>query len=160
MISQEIIEREKIDKDKYKLMEVQNKILETNRKKKEDKFYGYSNTNKAFALKCQIYKKRQSLMRKRMKEEFEKRNKIWWNKLENFDINDLKLTEKEKISFGKDIGLSTDEINAFLLENSPEEAKNSTNPTELELDKNIVLNKNSSERTLFKDKSNFLPKIK
>ena len=142
VLSKEVVDRQMLFKQKKKMFKLKNDILINNLEKKYNRKYA----DQLSEFKKILKKEKEKNLEMQKKAEYEKKNFISWNKLEDFDVNNLDIDENEKKIF-VDIDNSDDEeINKIPIENKKKTKKR--------------LNKNNSAVKLIPKKKILLPPIK
>ena len=143
VVSKEVVDRQMLFKQKKKMFKLKNDILINNLEKKYNRKYA----DQLSEFKKILKKEKEKNLEMQKKAEYEKKNFISWNKLEDFDVNNLDIDENEKKIF-VDIDNSDDdeEINKISIKNKKKTKKR--------------LNKNNSAVELIPKKKILLPPIK
>jgi hypothetical protein len=143
VLSKEVVDRQMLFKQKKKMFKLKNDILINNLEKKYNRKYA----DQLSEFKKILKKEKEKNLEMQKKAEYEKKNFISWNKLEDFDVNNLDIDENEKKIF-VDIDNSDDdeEINKISIKNKKKTKKR--------------LNKNNSAVELIPKKKILLPPIK
>ena len=92
VLSKELLEKQKLFQNKKKMLKLKNEIFINNLNKKINKKY----SDQLSDYKNELLRKKEEQLEIKKKEEYERKNMISWNKLENFDINNLEIDEDEK----------------------------------------------------------------
>ena len=92
-LSKEMIKKKNQFEEKKRLFKIKNEKLIKDILKNENKKYA----DKLIDLKNEIKRRKLERIETQKKEEYEKKNIISWNRLENFNINNLDIDEIEKI---------------------------------------------------------------
>ena len=111
-LSKEMIEKRNKFEEKKRLFKLKNEKLIKDIEKNENRKY----SDKLIDLRNELNRKKLEKIEMQKKEEYEKKNIISWNRLENFNINSMDVDEIEKIC--NDTNNSDEEIiNKFSEEN-------------------------------------------
>ena len=149
VLSKEALEKQLYYKEKQKMFKIKNEKLYNHIEKRYNKKYA----DKLSEFKNKITKKKLEIMKIRDKEEFEKKNLISWNKLEDFDINNLDIDENEKKIF-----IESDNSDEEIINQISNESKINTNKYGKKLNKNYsaidLVSKNNIHLPPIKQKSN------
>jgi hypothetical protein len=94
-LSKEVLEKQMSFKNKKKMFKLKNEILINNLNKKINRKY----SDKLSDLKNELKRKEEENLEIKKKEEYVRKNIISWNKLDNFDVNNLDIDENEKKIF-------------------------------------------------------------
>jgi hypothetical protein len=149
VLSKEALEKQLYYKEKQKLFKIKNEKLFNHIEKRYNRKYA----DKLSELKNKIMRQKLEIMRMRNKEEFEKKNLISWNKLEDFDINNLDIDENEKKIF-----IESDNSDEEIINQISNESKINTSKYGKKLNKNYsaidLVSKNNILLPPIKQKSN------
>ena len=143
VLSKEVVDKQMLFKQKKKMFRLKNDKLCNNVDKKINRKYSDRLSN----FKNELKRKKEKNLEMKKKEEYERKNFISWNRLEDFDVNNLDIDESEKKIF-IDIDNSDDDENVNKASN--EKKKKSKKR----------LNKNNSAVELIPKKKILLPPIK
>ena len=95
VLSKEVVDRQMLFKQKKKMFKLKNDILINNLEKKYNRKYA----DQLSEFKKILKKEKEKNLEMQKKAEYEKKNFISWNKLEDFDVNNLDIDENEKKNF-------------------------------------------------------------
>ena len=95
VLSKEIIQKHQLFREKKKLFKLNNEKLYKDIQKK----INYKYSDKLSDYKNKLEQKKQQLLENKKKEEYDKKNIISWNRLENYDVNNLEINDEEKELF-------------------------------------------------------------
>ena len=126
-LSKEMIKKKNQFKEKKRLFKIKNEKLIKDILKNENKKYA----DKLIDLKNEIKRRKLERIETQKKEEYEKKNIISWNRLENFNINNLDIDEIEKIC--NDSNNSDEEIINKISEGNKFKKKINKNNSAIEL---------------------------
>ena len=147
-LSKEVLEKQMSFKNKKKMFKLKNEILINNLNKKINRKY----SDKLSDLKNELKRKEEENLEIKKKEEYVRKNIISWNKLDNFDVNNLDIDEDEKKLFIDSDNSDEEIINKISNGNiNDNNAKKKT--------KKKRLNKNNSAIELIPKKKMLLPPI-
>ena len=126
-LSKEMIKKKNQFEEKKRLFKIKNEKLIKDILKNENKKYA----DKLIDLKNEIKRRKLERIETQKKEEYEKKNIISWNRLENFNINNLDIDEIEKIC--NDSNNSDEEIINKISEGNKFKKKINKNNSAIEL---------------------------
>ena len=135
-------------KNKKKMFKLKNEILINNLNKKINRKY----SDKLSDLKNELKRKNEENLEIKKKEEYVRKNIISWNKLDNFDVNNLDIDEDEKKIF-----IDSDNSDEEII-NKISNGNINDNNTKKKIKKKR-LNKNNSAIELIPKKKMLLPPI-
>ena len=92
ILSKEVIDKQLLFKNKKKMFKIKNDKLLNNIEKKYNKKY----SDQLSDFKNELKRKKEENLKIKKKEEYAKKNIISWNRLEDFDVNNLDIDENEK----------------------------------------------------------------
>ena len=92
VLSKEVVDRQMLFKQKKKMFKLKNDILINNLEKK----YNRKDADQLSEFKKILKKEKEKNLEMQKKAKYEKKNFISWNKLEDFDVNNLDIDENEK----------------------------------------------------------------
>ena len=146
-LSKEVIEKQMSFKKKKELFKIKNEKLGINLDKKHNLKY----SDKLSDFKNELKKRKEEMMEKMKREEYEKKNIISWNRLEDYDIKNLDIDENDKKIFIDSDDSDKEIINQISNEGVNEKVKKKG--------KKKRLNKNNSAVELIPKKKLLLPPI-
>ena len=105
-LSKEVMRKKNLFEEKKKLFKIKNEKLIKKLERKENRKY----SDNLVELKNELNRRKLEKIEMKKKEEYEKKNIISWNRLENFDINSIEMNEIERICNNDDDNNSDEEI--------------------------------------------------
>ena len=151
ILSKEVIDKQLLFNKKKKMFKLKNDKLSNNIERKYNKKY----SDQLSDFKNELKRKREENLEIKRKEEYAKKNIISWNRLEDFDVNNLDIDDNEKKIFMDSDNNSDEEI----INKITNENKNKDNEGKKKKTKKKRLNKNNSAVELIPKKKILLPPI-
>ena len=147
ILSKEVLEKQMTFKKKKELFKLKNEKLCINLDKKQNMKY----SDKLIDFKNELKRRKEEMLEKLRREEYERKNIISWHKLEDYDINNLDIDENDKKIF-----IDSDDSDKEIINKIPSEKVNEKIKKKI---KKKRLNKNNSAVELLPKKKILLPPI-